>query len=195
VSGILAIDQSLCTGWAHCEPGQHPQWGHKLMGRVAGDDDGEVIAAFDLFMCSIIERYSPRDLIFETPYIGMYEREDGTATKRRPVSAKTILMAGGWRALIIRACQKYDIRWCHQGTQAAVKLLTGHGKFPGATAADRRKAKKHATMAACWARGWKATEDEADALALLLFAESRLYPREAKERHMILKEPTGPLFA
>jgi Holliday junction resolvasome RuvABC endonuclease subunit len=179
--GVLAIDQATTVGWAHCEPAQHPQWGHKRLA-LPGAEHEEVAQSFDLFLRSLIEHTQPRHLIYERPFLGVQ-------------NAQTIMLLAGLRWHILLVAPQYGVRVWDQETRAAVKLLTGHGKFPGATADARRKAKKQATMAACWARGWKATEDEADALALLLFAESRLYPREAKERRMTLKEPTGPLFA
>jgi Holliday junction resolvasome RuvABC endonuclease subunit len=179
--GILAIDQATTTGWAHCEPGQLPQWGHKRLGKPGADHE-EIAQSFDLFLRSLIEHATPRHLIFERPFLGIQ-------------NAQTIMLLAGLRWHILLVAQQYGLRARDQETRAAVKLLTGQGKFPGVTPAERRKAKKDATMAACWARGWKATEDEADALALLLFAESRLYPREAKQRSMIFKEQTGPLFA
>jgi hypothetical protein len=77
----------------------------------------------------------------------------------------------------------------------ATKALTGRARFPGKDYAERRKAKKLATMEACWARGWKASEDAADAIAILLLAESKRFPEAAMSRPRVLKAPSGPLFS
>jgi len=175
---ILAIDQATTVGVAFAEAGCEPVWGHWRMGKPKAEPD-EIAEAFDLYLREQISRFRPDDLIHETPYIG---------SGRVPLNPQTILLLA-WMAghigLVARQC---GVRCWQQQTSTAVKFLTGRAKYAS------RKEKKLATMRACWARGWEATEDEADALALLMFAESKLYPEASRQRRMVLRMPRGPLF-
>jgi hypothetical protein len=97
------------------------------------------------------------------------------------------LLGLAWEIELFAA--KHSIECREIAPISATKQMTGRGRYP-----DRR-AKKRDTMRACWARGWECTEDEADALALLMFAEMQLYPREALTRPRTYRVPEGPLLA
>ncbi len=178
MSGILTLDQSTVTGRVFGEPGCEPLWCHQRMGK-RGAGPAEIADAFDAFLCREIEIFRPGDIIHETPYIG---------GGKIPINPQTILLLAWMAGHIGLVARRYGIRCWQQQTSTAVKFLTGRARYPS------RKEKKMATMQACWARGWKTTEDESDAMALFLFAEFKLYPEASRQRRKVLKMPTGPLF-
>ena len=189
--GILAIDQATVTGWAFAEPGCEPMWGHVRLNKREKATAGEVGAEFYSLVNRLILRYCPLYICFETPYVprprrtrkGEVETEGGI-----PLNAQTMRKLLGLAFLIDTIAAQRGIECREVLSTAATKAMTGRGKYPS------RQAKKLATMQACWARGWKASEDEADALAILIFSEARLYPEAFRSRQMVLKMPRGPLF-
>jgi hypothetical protein len=190
MSGLLSVDQGTLTGWAFCEPGREPSWGHLRMGKT-GAWDGVVFWEFRNFLMHKIGLLSPDHLIYETPFLPRPDPKPGA-----PVQNFDVLLRGcGLVAHIVELAEEFNIDCQHYDSQQFTKFFTGKGRFPGETVVQRRQAKKQATIAACAARGWHATNDEGDALALLMFSEHLLYPRESLSRRMVLKNPTGPLFA
>jgi len=189
--GILAFDQSTVTGWAFAEPGCEPTWGHKRLGKREKATAGEVGAEFYSFANLLIQRYCPLYICFETPYIPRPRRNRKGEVETEgsiPLNAQTMRKLLGIAFLIDTIAEQRGIDCREVASSAATFAMTGRGKYPS------RQAKKRATMQACWARGWKATEDEADALAILMFSEARLYPEAFRSRQMVLKMPRGPLF-
>jgi len=190
MSGILAIDPGTkATGWAHADPGMQPTWGHERMGRQ-GDTGGQVYYRFRLFLTLKFDELSPELVVFEAPFVPRPDRSEGAA----PLNAFTSRRSYGWTAHIEELCEKSGIGCYEEQSSKFTKFFTGRGRFPGLTWEERRKAKKDATVAACWARGWRVTDDEADALALLLSFESERFPEAALRRPRVLKQPRGPLF-
>ncbi len=189
--GILALDQSTRVGWAWTHPGSEPIWGNKRLGRD-GATAGEVGAALWALLTGLLDHYEPSYLVYETPYIPRPRRNRKGEEKTEgnvPLNAQTMRKLLGIAFLIDTIAEQRGIECREVVSSAATFAMTGRGKYPN------RQAKKRATMMACWARGWKATEDEADALAILMFSEARFYPEASRQRRMVLKIPTGPLFA
>jgi hypothetical protein len=188
VAGILAVDQGTTVGLAWALPGHEPGWEHKRMGKT-GAWDGAVFWEFRNFLLHKIGLLSPDHLIYETPFLPRPDPKPGA-----PVQNFDVLLRGcGLVAHIVELAEEFNIDCKHYDSQQFTKFFTGKGRFSGETVAQRRQAKKQATIAACAARGWHVTNDEADALALLCFSEYQLYPREALSRRMVLKTPQGPL--
>ena len=180
--GILAVDQATVSGWAFAEPGDPPVWGHKRMGR-AGATEGEVFFAFRLFLLGLVDAFKPRYLVFEAPFL---PRPDRSATAK-PLNPAVLRRAYGLASQIVAIAEEYGLSCYEKQSVEVAKFFTGQGRFKGETADARTKAKKDATIAACWARGWECTHDEADALALLMCFEAELHPAHALRR--------TPLFA
>jgi hypothetical protein len=179
VAGLLAIDAAKTLGWAHCLPGGPLRFGHQTLGRK-GAEPGQIGAALSIFLSEAVSELSPDLIVYEQPF--------------KSPSFQTEFVLFGMGFFIDTFCVMHCIKYGSIVAPEATKALTGRAKFPGKDYAERRKAKKLATMQACWARGWKATEDEADAIAVLLLAEMKRFPIEAKSRPMVLKQPRGPLF-
>jgi Holliday junction resolvasome RuvABC endonuclease subunit len=132
------------------------------------------------FLHERIDSFAPDLIAYEQPFLSP--------------SFQTAFMLLGIGFTIDTVAKQCGIECCSVIATEATKALTGRAKFPGKDYEARRKAKKAATMEACWARGWKATEDEADAIAVLLLAEAKRFPEAAMRRPKGLKQPSGPLF-
>ena len=171
LNGILAIDQATVSGWAFCEPGEPPLWGHKRMGR-AGATEGEVFFAFRLFLMARIDEFRPKYLVMEAPFVPRPDR----SPMAKALNPAVLRRAYGLAAQITSIAEEYGLCCYEKQSVEVAKFFTGKGRFPGDTSDERTRAKKQAVMAACWARGWKCTHDEADALALLCCFEVQLYP-------------------
>ncbi len=171
--GILAIDPAKVIGWAWAAPGAEPEWGHARLGRKGCETD-EIAEALSIFLTARIDICQPDWIVREDFYIG------GGRVQMNP---QTIYVLCGIAWQIDLMARERGIECRKVNTSAFTKFFTGRGKF------DSRADKKAATMAMCKIHGWRATEDEADALALLAYAEARLYPSAA------MKRAVGPLFA
>jgi hypothetical protein len=191
MSGILAIDQgTAATGWAYCLPGCEPMWDHIRLGK-RGAWEGAVFWEFRNFLLDRIGMLEPDVLAFEAPFVPF----PGRSSTAKPFSLAQTRRAMGLVAHISAIAEECSIGQVEEvQTTEAVKFMTGRGRFEGETSEDRTAAKKAATVAACVARGWSVSHDEADAIAILMFTENRLYPRESLSRRMVLKQPSGPLF-
>lgn len=182
MESLLALDQGRWTGWAHCVPGCEPVWGEQEIWpekRVRELDLGEMVENFHFFLTNKINVYRPTQMIRETVYVG------GGRVRLNP---RTILQMAAIAGHVDFVARRKGVSCWEQSTRAAVKELTGRADY------DTPEEKKEATVEACRARGWIAGQHAADALALLMFMESKLYPETALKRRMVLKVPRGPLF-
>jgi Holliday junction resolvasome RuvABC endonuclease subunit len=177
--GILALDPaSEITGWAYSDPGDPmPQWGHvvlKKWNETARDHAGRVGARLALFLEARIEVFKPAFIVREAMYVD-----------RRRMNTATILPLAGIAWQIDTVAELHRIP-CHKVQSVEfVKAFTGRGRYRSSDA------KKQATIAACKMRGWVVGDDnEADALALLCYAEAVLFP----EFRLSMRRPAGPLF-
>jgi hypothetical protein len=179
VGGIIALDPAKTIGWAAVfEPGGPVQFGHKRLGRDGAETE-EVAESLAAFLDARIDLFKPDLIVRENYYIG---------GGRVPMNAQTIFMLCGiaWQIdLTARLC---GIECRRAQTAAFTNYFIGRGKFPS------RAAKKNAVRSQCAAMGWRATEDEADALALLMFAEAKMYPIESMRRTRRMRALVGPLF-
>lgn len=188
--GILALDAATVTGFALADPGGDPVWGHHRMGGRCATD-GEVFAAFRGYVLDLIDAHEPQYLVFEaafTPRLGADPR------KNKIINPQTLQRLYGFRAHIVCIAEERCLICHDKQSLEFTKWFTGRGRFPGATSADRSKAKKAAMVEACAARGWRVTEDEADALGLLMCFEAELYPEYSLRRKRAFRQPSGPLF-
>lgn len=180
--GILALDPSArLTGWAGTErrDSRYAIYGHistAFDGELVRDSAGKIGLRFENFLEARIEVLKPAHIVREAPFI------HGGPQNHETIFA---LMGIGW--LIETIAARHSIPCYVADTRAAVRALTGRYKFPTS------KAKKRATVAALEMLGFKGiTEDEGDALAILIYEEPRLFP----EMRLRLVRPVNmPLFA
>jgi hypothetical protein len=174
--GILALDPALVTGFAHSEPGERPTWGHQRLG-ASGEDTDKISEALEIFLETRIALWQPQYIVRETVYDGP-----------NPVT-NNILGGIGWQ--IDMQARQHRIPCAKVDSNEFIKWFTSHkGKWPGNTYEQRRAAKKRATVTTAHTYGWQCTQDEADALALLIYAEAKLFP----EMCAAMRRPAGPLF-
>jgi len=171
--GILALDPARTIGWAWAPPSEPPQFGHARLGKIGCETD-EIAEALSIFLTARLDMCQPDWIVRENFYIG------GGRVQMNP---QTIYVLCGIAWQIDLAARERGIECRKVNTSAFTKFFTGKGKYPD------RAAKKAATMAMCRIHGWQATEDESDALALLFYAEAKLFPEAA------MKRAAGPLFA
>jgi len=149
---------------------------------AADSDNGEVFFAFRKFIMARIGQFSPRYLVYEAAFM------PGAKQKVTRLNAKVSRRLDGFVAHLEELATEFGLIGLEHPTSEFVKWFTGAGRY------ESREEKKRATIMGCEARGWKVTSDEADALALLMYAESYLFPRESKGRPLFLRRPEGPLF-
>lgn len=192
MSGILAVDQATTTGFAFLDkPGEEPVWGHHRMGRPE-TWEGKVFHNFRTFLYGLLNDLGTPDcLVFEAPFVPRPNR----SAEAKPINAFTLRKAYGWVAHLTEIAEEYQIEQIEEAQSVEfTKFFTGRGRFLGETTAAKSAAKKYAVVEACKARGWNATHDEADALAMLMFTEYRLYPEASLRRRIVLRQPMGPLL-
>lgn len=169
--GILSLDIATTTGAAFALPGERPTWRHRRFGKP-GDDDGAIGSQFQGWLLDLIE--PPEWVIFESPFIPRGSISVSNATIRRLYGLAMVaqMVAHSWGA----KCREVD-------TASVAKHFTGQARWGG------RAAKKAATLRVCARYGWSpVTEDEADALAVLIYAEALIDPMAAARRGV------GPLL-
>jgi hypothetical protein len=176
---ILALDPSRVMGWAAAEPGGPLEFGHHVLAK-RGSRPGQVGMELAKWLPDLIATTYPRLIVYEQPFTSP--------------NFQTDFVLKGIGFTIDTIAETLRIDYYSVLALEATKALTGRAKFPGKDYTERRKAKKLATVEACRARGWDATEDEADAIAILLLAESKRFPEAALSRPRVLKVPKGPLF-
>jgi hypothetical protein len=164
--GVLALDPAITIGWAHADPGQSPTWGHQRLARPGAETD-EVAEALAIFLEARIELFRPDWIVRENFYIG---------GGKVPMNPQTIFVLCGIAWQIDLVARQHGIECRKVQSLTFVNFFTGRAKY-----ADRA-AKKRATIQTCKLHGWRATEDEADALALLAYAEAKLFGVAAIER-------------
>jgi hypothetical protein len=177
---ILALDPSRVLGWCRGEPGGPLAFGHVELARK-GATPGEIGFALKEFLNETIMTVDPDLLVYEQPFLS--------------TNFLTAFKLLGMGFCIDTVATEFGIDYGSILAREATAGLTGIWNFPGNTKEARRVAKKAATVRACWDRGWSATEDEADAIAVFLLAETKRFPEAALSRPRVLKQPTGPLFA
>lgn len=162
--GIFAIDLGSCTGWAYAMPGGDPVYGHVRLPVDRGD--GAFFHRFRRWLLDQITVLSPRLIVREAPLI------TASAT-----SMQTVVRLFGLDAHTAEIAHVREVR-CERANNATVKKFV----------TDNGRAKKPEMIDAIRARGWTPENDNvADALAVLLWAESKWAPHVTRA--------AGPLFA
>ncbi len=186
--GVLALDQATVTGWAHAEPGEPPVWGHQRLGKV-GATNGEFGAAFTIFLQARLDLYRPQYVWFESPWVPRPPRPRlvkagmhwAPLSRGVPMNASTMRRLMGLPMIIETICEQWGVECWEATPQEISQFFIGSG-------GKKREEKKQATIDMCRGMGWDASEDEADALALLVYAEAKLFG--------VRRTATpGPLFA
>jgi hypothetical protein len=171
---ILALDPGTTTGWAVGSPGETPVWGARNLG--VGKSSGQVISVFRAWLNTIIYQEKPSLIAFEAPYIARAgaAKPGGPPPQNAMVLRRLLALVGQIEAIAF----ELRIEVCESPTQEFCKYFTGKGRWPGG-----RDEKKRQTILACHRYGWlDVSEDSADALSLLAFAESIIAPEIASRR-------------
>lgn len=147
---LLALDLGTRTGWACGMPGEDPAHGHIRLPNDRGD--GAFFGAFRRFLLDHITVRAPRLIVYEAPLI------TGQMTH-----VQTVFRLFGLAAHTVEIAHIREVR-CEPANNATVKKFV----------TDNGRAKKPEVMDAIRARGWDPDdENEADALAVFLWAESK----------------------
>ena len=168
MAGILSLDPGTIIGWAHADPGMSPTFNHQRLAKP-GATPGQFGAAFDIFMQARLDLFRPKFICYEKPWFGR--------------SYYTAFRLLGMASRIETFCEQWSIECREAAPQEIAKFFIGTGGLKG-------EEKKRRTIEMCRAYGWQATEDEADALALLVYAEAVLFPDFRMKRN----PGAGPLF-
>lgn len=191
--GILALDVATTTGWAYGCAGGQPAFGHWRAG-PRGVASGEALAAFRAWLDGNCTELAPGWLVFEAPYVPRVAppriRTRSGHTVRTlpaagpPIDIYVLRRLIGLCGLVEMIAAERGIPCREAAPTEICRVFTGRGSWGG------RAQKKAATQKMAALYGWAgATEDEADALALWVYAEAVLFPKAARERGC------GPLFA
>jgi hypothetical protein len=189
--GILALDVATCTGWAYGLPGDRPCFGRFRSGKPR-DGLGLVLGEFRTWLDCRCEEWKPRLIAFEAPYVPrVAPKTIRTKTGRvisiapstsTPIDIKVIRRLFAMAGLVELVAHDHAIPCREEASNVICKHFTGNGSWGG------RAGKKAATQKMCAVYGWPdVSEDEADALALWVYAESVLFPKTRRS--------AGPLFA
>lgn len=165
--GILTLDAARCLGWAYAFPCEEPRYSHIDLPRPNGPGYTRLRG----FLLDLIEELKPKLIVYEEPVLNHYGPHK--------TSLQTAMWLMGLAAHIIEIAHLKGIR-CEPCNASKLKLFTtGDGR-----------AKKWKMVAAVEQCGWKTeTDDEADALAILLWAEVKFAPK-----HLRSVSGLGPLF-
>jgi hypothetical protein len=170
--GILSFDSARRTGWAYAMPGEVPIWGSDFVAPQRGTMGEWIDPMFDWTM-TMLDRYRPVAVGYmraiKTPFDTIDRLE------------KLIGLTGA----IAHACERRrkrdldGLRIFPVEDSAVCRAFTGKGRWPGGSSH-----KKAAVIDVCRRYGWNVLgdDDAADALAVLVFLETRLYPKEAARR-------------
>ena len=168
---ILALAPATVVGWAHCEPGGEVTFGATRMGAL-GSELGASAADFEDWLTEKVQLIDPVWIVYESVYLPNYPNP---GMIRKLVTFAGIIEMVAYR--FRRPCREFV-------TSQVAKHFTGQGRWPGG-----RAGKKAACRRTCERYGFTVTtDDEADAIAVLMLAESVLYPSAAAKRQ------AGPLF-
>lgn len=176
---ILAIDGATTLGFAWGRTGcDVPEFGSRNFAGPGGN--GEVIAKARQWLNQRCYALRPGLVVFEAPFIPMGPARPG----RRPMNMTTLRRLIGLTETIAAVCWELRIE-CREATVLEIaRFFVGTQRFPGATADERRRAKKACTIEMCGAFGWdvQGNDDAADALALWSMAECQVDPRAHSQR-------------
>jgi hypothetical protein len=190
--GLFALDVATTTGFAYGMPGARPSWGHFRSGR-RGAASGEVLSAFSLWLAERCLAWRPHWIVFEAPYIPRTApARIRTATGHiiatvpavtPPIDINVLRRLIAMCGLVEMIAHDHRIHCREAAANVICRHFTGRGSW------GSRANKKAATQKMCGVYGWPGvSEDEADALALWVYAEAVLFPKASVQRG------AGPLF-
>lgn len=168
INGIFTLDAGTTSAFAYGYPGDTPVWRHRRLEGVEPGGDAGIFHAFAVWLERQLGEFSPAYFVYEP----MFVHPERISAAGRLLGMQGIACGIAYRlGLKIR---EYPIK----------SVAQFHG-----TAGLRSAAKKRATRENMIQRYGFAgvTEDEADALALWLYAEAILEPRSQR--------CVGPLFS
>ena len=154
---------------------------------------GEVLNLFRDWLEERCRELQPRWIAFEAPYVpqvtpARVRSASGHAvwtmpSRRTPINIHTLRRLISLCGLVEMVAHQHRIECREELPTKITQSFTGHGNWAG------RENKKKATIRMCEVYGWPvANDNEADALALWVYAEAVLYPQAAQRRG------AGPLF-
>lgn len=188
--GILALDVATTTGWAYGMPGDRPAFGHFRSGKPR-DAAGEVLAQFRVWLDRCCAKSQPRMVVFEAPYVPRFAPKkvrtktgqviSTTPSSSTPIDIYVVRRLFAMCGLVEMIAHERGLPCREEQSNVICRHFTGNGSWGG------RENKKAATQKMCAVYGWPdVSEDEADALALWVYAEAVLFPKTRS---------AGPLFA
>ena len=192
MNGLLALDVATTTGWAYGAPGARPVWGHFRAG-ARGAAAGEVLALFRAWLEERCTAWRPSWIAFEAPYVPrVTPARIRTATGHvigtlpsagAPIDINVLRRLIAMCGQVELVAHEHGIHCREAASNVICRFFTGRGGWGG------RANKKAATQKMCAVYGWPGvSEDEADALALWVYAEAVLF------RSAPLQRGPGPLF-
>lgn len=168
---ILALDNATRLGFCLGVVGARPVWGHHDFGR--NRSNGEVLARFRSWLCSMIDTTQPNLVCFESPYMPTGPQNPFAA----PANALTIRRLYAFAGITEAVCFERRIK-CYEARPSEITRA-----FLGGPAPKRREEKKAATIRMARLLGFEvADDDEADAVALWCFAEAQFRPAMISRR-------------
>lgn len=119
---------------------------------------GDALARFEKWLNEMFDRFKPAGVIFESPILPQ---------KTTPATVRKLMSMAG---ILQMVCHRRGVRWIREAQPSSLKLfISGHGGKG-----------KGRVMAAIASFGWSfSTDDEADALALFVYAAD-LYAAERR---------------
>ena len=169
---MLALDPAATLGWAAAEPGGAIKFGTVRFGSWDAPF-GATLKDLNEWLTLTIRNLQPNSIIYERPYI----------PKLNP-NAETVFRLAGLAAIIEMRAYHNSVHLTRVTAQDAAKYFTGRARWGG------RDKKKQAVIEMCERYGFLVENDnEADAIAILLFGESKLFPQSSCKRAF-----AGPLF-
>lgn len=167
---VLALDLATRTGFAHGALGEPPKWGSHDFGR--GRSNGEVLANFHGWLNGKIDAVGATMVVFESPYM-----PSGQNPWAAPANALTIRRLFAFAGITEAVCHTRRLRCLEARPSEITRGILG-GPAP-----RRRAEKKAATIKMIRLLGFPVeNDDEADALALWLYAEANFAPHQVSRR-------------
>jgi hypothetical protein len=171
-------------------PGDRPAFGHFRSGKPR-DATGEVLAQFRVWLDRCCAKSQPRMVVFEAPYVPRFAPKkvrtktgqviSTTPSSSTPIDIYVVRRLFAMCGLVEMIAHERGLPCREEQSNVICRHFTGNGSWGG------RENKKAATQKMCAVYGWPdVSEDEADALALWVYAEAVLFPKARS---------AGPLFA
>lgn len=166
--GLLALDLATKFGWVFGMPGASARYmEHGSVKLPAREGEGSVFAAYERWLVSALERWKPRLVVYEAPFLDQH---------RTSIDVATRLIGLG--VITVKCCYQAKVYRVEKASNTAIKkFITGRGR-----------SEKLDMIFAVRQYGFTPADDNAaDALGLWLYSEARHAPQ--------VKRTAGALFA